>query len=620
MFVSAIQRSLLVLTLLVFFSGCTTLKIKTSPANESGLTNENGLNKTLPCKNCLPVEHIIMLNADGYPVDPTGTEGLCTDGNELNLCRGKHATIWPLTMASDYRPLPYEELDSQPNPPSYQRYLAKMFEKMDTYFKDPAHNCEKKQIMLFIHGGMNTQLGTLERVVDESGLDQALYKEIMQKGCHYPIFINWHSWLFSSYMDHLFRVRQGENWNFFGPITAPVYFVIDSLRSLSRAPMVWTSMTYNDYKSKNVPPLHYHFDKKEPLRMIRDSLPINDPGVRGEDCRLINTHNQKDQFHLSIGGPFYIEEIKPLKLLLDKIDCRKAGPNFKNALKGTKNLVSIPTKMLIAPLLDGIGTSAWNNMLRRVQLLFWTDMDYHDTSNNENGEQDNWNHHKASGGLSIFMQEFAQHLYNNNEVYKDIDISLVGHSMGSIILNEMIRTSAVVKIQPRMDRSIEPRDEDFSFRFKNIVYMGSASTINHFESTVLLYLQKNSEAKFYNLMLHRRAEVREDNVFDLSPRGSLLVWIDDFLSNPLTHRERTLGRIDNFLVAAHTIPKPLRGRIHIKSFREGMAESGSEENGWKSKTFPDPQEHGDFSSKFRFWLEDCWAAHVPSKNCNRISE
>ena len=101
-------------------------------------------------------------------------------------------------------------------------------------------------------------------------------------------------------------------------------------------------------------------------------------------------------------------------------------------------------------------------------------------------------------------------------------------------------------------------------------------------------------------MLHEVAEVRElrKKMLDLPPRGSLLVWIDNFLSSPETPLDRTLGRWENVLQATHVIPNGVRSRITLKAFGVGKA---------SNVHFPEgnPQRHGDFtkwnSGNQKFW-------------------
>ena len=113
------------------------------------------------------------------------------------------------------------------------------------------------------------------------------------------------------------------------------------------------------------------------------------------------------------------------------------------------------------------------------------------------------------------------------------------------------------------------------------------------------------ETQFYDLCLHPTAELIETNAADIPPRGSLLVWIDDFLEEPATPLDRTLGRWENLVQVPYVIPPKLRGRFSIKAFsllRHGTSclEGGD----------PQPQQHGDFSQA-PYWDPLFWQPAHP---------
>ena len=159
--------------------------------------------------------------------------------------------------------------------------------------------------------------------------------------------------------------------------------------------------------------------------------------------------------------------------------------------------------------------------------------------------------------------------------------------MGTIVLDQLLREA----VQQRVDLPV-----------RNIVYMAAAASVREVQDSVLPHLRAAPGARFYNLMLHPVAEERESYTWggvpiDPGPRGSLLVLIDNFLSKPLTYLDRTAGRYDNFMPAAHAVPEDLRPRVSIKAFSVGDS--------------PDvrgasPQKHGEFTTRFRWWIEGCW--------------
>ena len=233
-------------------------------------------------------------------------------------------------------------------------------------------------------------------------------------------------------------------------------------------------------------------------------------------------------------------------------------------LAGVSWWVLFPVRMLVAaPLIDGFGTSAWDNMLRRTQLLIHSPSEF-------TGCQ----HSEAQGDLALVLQRLAPEITSPGKKW---EILLVGHSMGTIILNELIRQFP-------------------SLEYSTIVYMAAACSSRDFQQSVIPYLQAHSATQFYNLTLHHIAEERERwdlyvPYFDPAMRGSLLTWIDDFLFNPLTPMDKTMGQFVNFLRTEQMFSHELRGQIHLREFSVGGVAAGKE-----------PQVHGDFND-FPFWEE-----------------
>ena len=333
-----------------------------------------------------------------------------------------------------------------------------------------------------------------------------------------------------------------------------------------------------------MPVLDHHFDTRDPVHVAEDIKCRTKGGT---------THPGAPRCYTSR------PPTKPEKFII------QTGQDNRDSWDKTKAvaryIVTLPTKIVVAPMIDGMGTSAWNNMLRRVDLLYTIDDEFH---TDRVISQKAWSEPSLGlartpvhGGLSRFMQLFIER-YKSDIQSGNMEIVLVGHSMGAIVLNELIRNFGIYN---------DPASGENFGLFNQIVYMAAACSISHYESTVIPYLARNTKAHFHNLMLGRMAEINETNAYDLSPRGSLLVWIDEFLANPLTHRDFTLGRYDNFLMAVHSIPESIRERIHIKSFNTGQ----------KGPGYPEPQEHSDFSN-FKFWDKECLGIYPDNqKDCYR---
>jgi len=469
----------------------------------------------------VPTEHIVMVNGRGNPVDPTGNIG-CAD--EPAPCNGSH--FW-LTA--------YPEMERG----LYNVYLSNLFEAMR---RDAPVVDGKRRLLIFIHGGLNTQVGSIKRAAD-------LHKSIEAAG-YFPIFVNWQSSLVSSYIDHLLYIRQGQARSAWGMVLAPFYLLTDVARSVARAPVVWWSLFWNDIQS---------------LPMVT--------GPSDTDASRIAADVKK-------------EGIIDLTQGDDKRD------DTEMTLSGFSWFVTAPTKLLTAPFLDAFGKSAWDIMLRRTDLLYHTDGEFTTRSDvaKEAHKETGYQHVQADGGLSVFMRQLQGEISRNGGADK-WDITLVGHSMGTIVLNHMIR-----------DFGMSPAG---TMPFNRIVYMAAAATVKDYEDSIFPYLAKNLDAEFYHLTLQSRAEDRDRwepiRYVDLPPRGSLLVWVDDFLASPGTLHDRTIGRFTNLTVALHDTPEELRRRIHIKEFSAGASVRDT-----------DPQKHGDFTDPFTFWKQECWQPKSPS--------
>lgn len=557
----------------------------------------------------VPTQNILMFSGDGKPIDPTGNlncmepaAGQWTPCHDTEKASGgfSHGSLLGYPELSDTY---YETA-----------YLGNLFDCMREYFRAmPALNdqsrsaCKqeprleplkpvpkKKKIMIFVHGGLNTQVETIQRVAD-------LYNRIAREG-YYPIFINWRASFTSSYLEQLVWVRQGEKQRLLGLATAPTTFAVDVARSIARAPLVWIAQRANDIKTLPFPKFleskdsdavakelicayEYHAYRDKCLKdfSFRKSpvcLPLNVRPVDGNRNFGKSGPPDKTQISISVG-----EDLRT---------CAEMDVSF------LMYFLTLPSRLLFEPAVDAFGTSAWDNLLRESRLLYNVD----DEFTNNAAELARQNVHAArgdglaniprSGGTSIFLKRLSQVI--NNDAH-EWEITLVGHSMGTIIINQMLRESIQLKLK---------------LPIKNIVYMAAAASVRDVQDSILPYLrenlnlQKNEKAQFYNLMLHPIAEEREPyNLgplpypfsFDPGPRGSLLVIIDNILSKPLTYLDRTAGRYENFILAAHDIPFELRRQVHIKVFSAGDSKKVRSEN---------PQRHSEFTKRFKFWIENCW--------------
>ena len=164
--------------------------------------------------------------------------------------------------------------------------------------------------------------------------------------------------------------------------------------------------------------------------------------------------------------------------------------------------------------------------------------------------------HPNDGAVGVLLTRLGEQVQRDTLGY---EITVIGHSMGAIIANEMVR-----------------QRPDLPWR--NIVFMAGAASMREFSLGVLPYLRRavaeGRPGRLYDLMLHPHADLRGwvgpeilKPASALLPYGSLLEYVDRYFVNDETRREYVVGKYRNFTELAYIIEAgPVRGRIHLKAF------------------------------------------------------
>lgn len=216
-------------------------------------------------------------------------------------------------------------------------------------------------------------------------------------------------------------------------------------------------------------------------------------------------------------------------------------------------------------LTDAALYESYQMMLRRIDMLFRTEADYEKAGYGP-GQPSN-------GAISKLMQRIPE-----IQTKSGAKLELMGHSMGAIAVNEVVRRHPNLK-------------------FDKIVYMAAACSSSDFMNTIPPYLsrQKKPEvSKFYSLMLHPFADKDEAFLYSAFPRGSLLEWLDNYALTVKTPLDRTFGKWDNasrVLPMLHKVPDDVRERMFFKGFPV------------RGTLFP--YNHGDFD-EFPYWNPCFW--------------
>jgi hypothetical protein len=486
----------------------------------------------------------------------------------------------------------YPHLEKDPNPES-------LF--------DPscAKNSKQFTLMLFIHGGLNSTDGTLDRARYDT---QKIIND-----CIFPIFLNWEAGFFTSYVDQILNVREGkridtpeidnqletdEKYRILErgkKLQFPLYIFSDLAEALARAPTVWVSQGLNLLGQNGELiglPTSPHLSLRSCESTYLSKLDEKDCKNEPVPWSKINSKNN-----------VYIEGEAKLKT------------NFAGAIIPT---VLAPLKILTTPFVDSIGETTWNNLKRTNFASFALDKDYleernyyrlgepnnniverHDPVCSSNNEKPG---HEPSGIFAKFAHELQTVLcedstsFSRIKTHEQIKLNLVAHSMGSILANELV--------------------DAFDLDYDNIVYLASASSIRHFHTTVTPYIQRriaqaatkqnisDEEAtpsiRFYNLMLHPKREAREATVYGAAPAGSLLVWIDSMFEESDSLFDRTLGQWDNVRQAKWLIPKGPQQQMFFKVF--GETERVPDSHG----AFTDLFCASDMKTNYAYWNELSW--------------
>lgn len=387
----------------------------------------------------------------------------------------------------------------------------------EAHIKNVLDTHGKTKIAIYIHGGLNT-------TNDSECRAEKLAENFSAKGYH-PIFVHWRSGLGTTYWEHLWNHRQGEYWMIWGPITSPLVLVTDLGTSIFRTPMIWW------YQLVSL--------------------------VRGMGWELPQYANA-----LSVSDKLVVENTIDYD---PGVDLR--GNGLKN-VQGVMGVREFANSMITAPIFDAVGTNAWDVMNRRTDVMFAKPvtndfLDTYSTISEFNA--------RKTGSLRQFFETLAE---AHKTKLKDVEIILIGHSMGTIIASEVLAR------RPEIN-------------FSKIIYMAAACSIKDYELSVQPYLKKHPNTQFYNYMLHPKAENYETHLLGFGGTGSLLVQIDNFYANPVSERERTLGKWENVMNGFNYFSEDIYPQLHFRTmdYETDYKKVIFYHSGEKAK---EPVKHGDF--------------------------
>lgn len=292
-----------------------------------------------------------------------------------------------------------------------------------------------------------------------------------------------------------------------------------------------------------------------------------------------------------------------------------------------------PVRLVTTPLAHGIGAAAWENMLRRTRTTIRQplefDLDRHADWNGD-GQIDAWNkcpqdylekQRDFPKGMGIFARFFetmvryrdgrglprsawrctvdgevreapttpeqaARDARTDAAIAKALAnarITLIGHSMGAIVINELV-------------------DKFDNLPYAEIVVMASAASLRDTRRVIDTYLESSraaqADTRFHALMLHPLNDAREREFAGAVPSGSLLMWIDEMYDLPKTPEDKVFGFWPTAKSARQMFGSAAQDRTLYRVFSRPQAVLGNPSN---------PIEHGQFNEDdMCFWRPSFW--------------
>ncbi|MDB4985878.1 MAG: hypothetical protein JWN04_1056 [Myxococcaceae bacterium] len=426
---------------------------------------------------------------------------------------------------------------------------------------------QDRKLLLYLHGGLNS--------VSSSTKDSPGLLEAMTKDNYYPILVNWESGLASAYRSHLTRSATGRPSTWVHKATAPATFLFDLVDVGVSTPRSW-------YRAASDSILSSVFAHKQHDRALMGDLPFCDSS-RGEEAEA---------------DP----RVQELSMVCRRNDeWPSNGDQFgKSALW----LALAPVRLVTTSIVYTIGAAEWKNMTRSAQLLFNTEDEFRVPPETQDFNQ---------GALSALLDELVSRI--DPAASQPLEVTLVGHSMGAIVINEILNRYVS-----------DPR-----IVFDDVVYLGAASSTHDSLLAIVHYLHEHPDTRFHGVVLHPYAEDREREYATAVPDGSLLVWVDSMFQGASSFLGRTFGRWENLRPAVRLFHERSVqvdvGRMTADT-RTALAASSSAPS-QKRASMPgsvqlpldqrvhfavmgfgddSPQRHSDLNDlKFRFWCPQFWA-------------
>jgi pimeloyl-ACP methyl ester carboxylesterase len=280
-----------------------------------------------------------------------------------------------------------------------------------------------------------------------------------------------------------------------------------------------------------------------------------------------------------------------------------------------------PVRMVSTPLAHGLGEAGWTNMLRRTRTTVNRSLEFNlnrhvdGTSRCPKDFREKMDlYPKGTGTFASFFEATLRYHQgkglkpsewrcgpngdeeeeaptpgeaNEDQLIRaalvNAQITLIGHSMGAIVINELV-------------------DRFPNLPYADIVVMASAASLRDTRRVLNRffedYREEHEDTHFYSLMLHPLNDARERQYAGAVPSGSLLFWIDEMYDVPKTPEDKVFGFWPTAKSARRMFGRAVQENMLFRVFSRPQAAEGAATN---------PIEHGQFNEDDTcFWRPSFW--------------
>ena len=351
----------------------------------------------------------------------------------------------------------------------------------------------------------------------------------------YPIMFTWDSSFADVYNDRLFRIRSGRE------IDAPRalgsswgYFLADVVGTVGTS-IASIASHINHVAETEFPDIDISREQFKAMDRQRDML--SRPENR-TDC-----------------GSFQISDTEP-----------RIPESF--SVQAANSIQAIPI-IAFSPLITSFGRSAWMNYERRTKLAIRTNDEF-----STDGKIGNKKEEDPTGMFAIMMDSILE-LTNTMNQGEKAEVIFIGHSTGTMIISEYLATL--------VSRRNNGKPVLGSENIEKIVFLAGAASVGLVTKTVFPFLEMN-DAVFFNITLNAQNERRRDLLLGFTS-PSLLEWLDISIAEPTHPLDRVIGKWENVMLSAHTIPCHIRDRVHMKQLERNVSETHDEIDDWAIRPF-----------------------------------